>query len=242
MKKFISALLILYTISSPYLMPQLGISDSFAWPAVAAGMIAALILYFNDIKTLSFDKYKIEMRDKLDEAQAIIASLKTFAASLAEHTITDLMAGCFGFQGGIGRYKRFELKDKIVKTLEKIGFKDVEVKEIEERSCWQNGVKMIYWNAISHVLEKRDQKGQINANEAERRKISQELSSRMKADADDFTEWEVLSADEIEKYIIDKGFEIDGSLKNWLNDYKNYLVTGNIGRRKDLLLGNYGGE
>lgn len=239
MKKFISALLIIYTILSPYLMPLLGIAESFAWSAVAAGLIAALILHFNDIKTLSFDKYKIEMRDKLNEAEAIISSLKTFAASLAEHTMMDLMAGCFGFQGGMGRYKRFELKDKIVTTLKNMGFEGIEIKEIEKRSQWQNGVKMIYWNAISHVLEKRTQKGHINFEEPERRKISQELSSRMKEDANDFTEWEIPSADEMEKHIIGRGLTIDETLKGWLKDYGNYLATGDIGRRKDLLLDNY---
>jgi len=220
-------------------MPYLGISESFAWPAVAAGLIAALILHFDDIKSLSFDKYKIEMRDKLNEAKAIIASLKTFAASLAEHTMTDLMAGCFGFQGGIGRYKRFELKDKIVKTLEQIGFKAAEIKEIEEKSQWQNGVKMIYWNAIEHALERRTERSRVNFKEPERRKISEALTKSMKEDTDDFTEWEIPSAVVMEKYILEQGLAIDEALQNWLDDYKNYLATGNIGRRKDLLLGNY---
>ena len=239
MKTFFSALLIAYTISSPYLIALLKIDKFFVWPAILAGVVATVILHFNDVKILSFNKYKVEMRDKLNEAQAIISSLKTFAASLAEHSMTDLMAGCFGFQGGIGRYKRFELKDNIINTLKKIGFSQSEIEEIENRSQWKNGVKMIYWNAICHTLEKRTENNNINIKEPERRKISQELSIRIKEDGKDFTDWDVPSAEEIEKYILERGVTIDPQLKIWLDDYKNYLKTGQIIRRKDLLLGHY---
>ena len=239
MKNIIPFILAIYTLSSPYLIPLLGINESFAWPAVTAGLIAVVILHFKDIKSLSIDKLTVEMRDKLNEAQSIISSLKTFAGALAEHSMTDLMAGCFGFQGGIGRYKRFELKDKIIETLRKVGFADSEIKEIEIRSQWQRGVRMIYWNAISHVLEKRTNENQINPNEPERRKVSQELSALMRQDAEDFTEWNVPTSEEMEKFITDRSVIIDKPLQDWLDDYRGNLSTGKIGRLDDLLKGKY---
>lgn len=236
----IVSLLSIYTLTAPYLMPLLGIEAIFVWPAILSPLIVGIILRYSDIKSISLlDKLKIEMAEKINEAESIIRNLKLFASSLAEHSLTDLMAGCFGFQGGIDRYERFKLKNKIIKTLVDMGFDDSEIQRVEENSKWKNGVCMIYWNAISHVLEKRSNKNQINSKEPERRATSDRISSKMKKEADSFTEWQILPAETIKSMIIEYNIEIDNRLQEWLDDYTNYLKTGEIGKLGDLLKGNY---
>jgi len=234
-------LLIAYTLSAPYLMAIYEIKSSYVWPTIVSGAaILIVMLRYKDIKSISlFKQLNIEMAEKINEAESIIKNLKLFASSLAEHSLTDLMAGCFGFQGGIDRSERFKLKNNIIKTLVDMGFDNSEIQKIEENSKWKNGVCMIYWNAISHILEKRSEKNHVNFKEPERRATSERISLKMREESNSFTEWEILPAETIRSMITEDNIEIDARLQEWLEDYANYLRTGKIEKLDELLKGNY---
>jgi hypothetical protein len=139
--------------------------------------------------------------------------------------LTELMAG--NFIDGTTLGVRLNLCDRIIGALRGIGLSEDEITDAKE--VYAKGLGVIYHWAIQCALEGRTNPNEINIKASpELRRASDEFGKMVK-----FPEWEVPSPDEMQSFIEQKGF-MNEDVESLIDDYRQFLKTGNIQRREVL--------
>ena len=216
---------IIFTVVAPIVI-GVGYDDqSTSWIAAICGAFVTFMSRLEFLAELSLGPVKAKLRDKIEEATATIDQLRNVAVVSAEATLTDLMAG--GFMGGMNTRMRLELHDKIVHTLAEIEADELAIEAA--KSEWNKGISIIYHRAISRVVDGRSSPNLVNPDSSDQQKKAyKELQSIL-----DFDTWTVPTPNQIRAIL--KKYDIESEeVNHWLDDYENFLSTGEILRRSEF--------
>lgn len=197
-----------------------------SWIAAVCGAFVVFTSKIDDLSELSLGPLKAKLRAKIEEANATIDQLRRVAVTSAEATLTDLMAG--SFMGGITVDKRFEIHDKIIDSLIEIGATRAQIDSA--KLDWNKGISLIYHRTIKDAVGRRIERSKINpAATDQMRQAEKELQNLL-----DFDTWSVPEPDKILEVIAthDVG---SVEISEWIDDYQNFLRTGEIRRRDEFV-------
>jgi hypothetical protein len=210
---------VLYAGIAPQVISFYGGSAGASWLATWCGPFVAFMAKFDDLAEFSLGPLRAKMRKTIDEANATLGQLREVATSMVTATLTDVMAG--DFLGGMTRAKRLELHDKLMDQLQALGVSD----EQRERADadWHKGICTIYCRIISNTATKH---AKSFMKIAKYNKISNEFNTMIK-----WATWDAAIPAQL-KALCQTHDLLTSEVSQWLEDYQNYLETGEI-RRKD---------
>jgi len=191
-----------------------------------AAILCLVFVYLGKFESFEGLGIKAKMKEQIREADATIKQLREISAVSSEATLTNLMAG--SFMGGMKSEKRFELHDKIIDSLKKIGANQDQINEIE--SDWKKGITIIYHRIIQDTVEQRKNPNQINAEAPEEaRKAGHEIEELL-----DFKNWVAPTPQQI-KSVLEKYNIKSPEAEEWISDYDHFLKTGEIRNKEKFI-------
>ena len=187
--------------------------NASAFAILIAGTVAVLVGRLNLVEELSLGPLKARLRASIDEANATLQQLRAVALSLAEASLTDLMAGNFAI--GMSLHQRLATRDVIVNSLLDLGLTESEVEKASAN--WDKGIGLTYGRAIRASLPK-----------------TLEPAIRSAYDAlTKFDEWQAATPDELETFV-NKHKLNTAETAVWIDDYRHFLRTKEIRRRDEF--------
>lgn len=192
---------------------------------VIAGALGIAFLNLDRIKSFKGGGFEAEMRQAVDEAHATVAQLREMACSIAESTLTTLMAGNFGFSSGLTLDARLDLHDRLVTSLREINVTEMEIHRV--RKQWSRGIGVIYHRGVHFALGQQKQRNQVNFDAPEAsRKAADEFQKTL-----DFADWNALASLSMRTFIDVRGL-MTPELADLLSDYAFFESTGELQRRQ----------
>ncbi|TDJ52331.1 MAG: hypothetical protein E2O43_04520 [Nitrospina sp.] len=193
--------------------------------AICAGFII-FVSKMGILTEISLGPLKGKMQETIQEANATIEQLKTISVASAKVTLTSLMAG--GFGGGTSLQTKLDLHDELVESLKNVGFSEQELNQADEP--WKQGIGLIYHRAIKNIVyKKRNLEPSGSQSSANIQAIYEKFNELL-----DFDNWQAPSPNEMKNFLENEGV-LNKEIGDWINDYQNFLDTGEI-RRRDLFI------
>ena len=210
------------TAVAPIVIGLTGGNASTTWVAALCGAFITFMAKLRDLTELSMGPVRARMRDTIAEANATVEQLRKIATSMAEAFLTDSMAG--NFLSGMPLAKRLRVHDQLVASLEQIGVPNTEIRWAD--SEWSKGIGVIYHRIIRKVIEETCKEKALDPTSTNRHLTEfQELL--------DFPNWSAPRPIDIERFCKARGLLVP-AVEMWIDDYRHFLETGEIGRRAEF--------
>ena len=216
---------VIFTIFAPIIIGTVFRDPSTSWVAALCGAFITFISKLDDIAELSLGRVRAKMRETIQEANAKIEQVREIAANISETTLTALMAGNFGFQDGLRLISRLDLHDRLIQNLKEIGVSDEQISELDNK--WKQGIGVIYHRTIAPLIDGREERHLINPKATDEQKEAREGWDELL----EFDRWKAPTPDAMKIYLDSKGLLVN-EIKEWVDDYRHYLETGEIRRRE----------
>ncbi len=218
----------IFTIIAPIFIGTRFNDPSTSWVAALCGAFITFISKLDDIAELSLGPVRAKMRETIQEANATIEQVQKIASNISEPMLSTLMAGNFGFRDGLGLSHRLDLHDSLVKSIHEIGVSDKRISEMDK--AWARGIGVIYYRAIAPLIDGREEPNIINSNATKEQNEAREGWDKLL----DFDNWQAPTPDQMKSYI--ESIRIENTeIDEWIDDYRNYIETGEI-RRRDIFV------
>lgn len=214
---------IAFTIVAPIVIALHFQSLELAALSAGCGVFVTLISRFDELSELSFGVVRARMREKIDEANATLDELRQIAVVISDAILSQIMMSAFW--GGMPIAKQFQVHDKIISTLSKIGVDEQQIQS--SLKYWNIGVKIRYRNAIKRRLSEirnSDNKSDID-------NVLSKMSELFKLG----DEYEIPKSYEIREIIENIFDNIDSEIEEILEDYQHFCDMGEV--RNITLLG-----
>jgi hypothetical protein len=173
------------------------------------GIVAVLVGRLHHVEELALGPLRARLRKSIDEANATVQQLRSFALALGEASLTDLMAG--NFFASMPLRQRFAMHDIIKRSLFDLGLSDADIQKASAN--WNKGVAITYHRAIGKIFPK----------EADA-KIRNEFNAMLK-----FEEWQAPTAEALDTFLQHHGLMTDEAAA-WISDYRHFERTKEIRR------------
>lgn len=179
-----------------------------------AGIVAVLVGRLHLVEELTLGPLKARLRASIEEATATLQQLRTLALSLAEASLTDLMAG--NFFDNMSLRQRLAMHDVIIKSLYDLGLSPTEVQKASAN--WNKGIGVTYHRAIRSALPQ-------NLDRATKDGFDSFL---------EFKEWKTATPDEVERFLKEHDL-LTPQIADWVADYRHFEETKEIRRIEEFV-------
>lgn len=213
--KWVTALLLAYTIAAPTIAVSLGNNGGAAILA-AAGAAALLLTRLHDITKFTLFGLKAELREAIGDAQATTEQLRKLAVSLAEPSL-DYMAMHGVALKELSFGTQYANKQKIITALRELKVHDEKIREIS--SLWIEVTLRKLSNVIVQKLMAIDQTA------------ANGFAQKIRLD-----DGNAATPDAIRAYF-QKSNITDPEILELLDDYTHLAQTGEVKRPKVITVG-----
>jgi hypothetical protein len=193
-------------------------SAAIASVTVACGAFVMLAARLDRMTELSLGPVNAKMKETIAEANATINQLREVTTTMATATLTNMMAT--NFMGGMSLRKRLELHDQLIQQLQNLGVSDDQQRSAQTE--WRKGMSILYFNVVLRAA--------INGRAPEdTNMISSEYHSLL-----DFPNWQAPTSGMLTRFCEQRNL-LNAEVRQWIDDYQQFLNTGEIRRQGEFL-------
>lgn len=184
-------------------------------------LLAGSLERFEMLKGLGVEAKMRTLDVVINDATATLEDLRSLATRVTEVTLTELINSYF--LGGSSLQKRISMHDDLLETLKQLGASNTQVHEADTH--WRKRIQLLYLQIIQACIAKKKELAHVNTSAP---LTSQEASKKF-GELFNIELLEIITPQKVTDFINEQSLMTD-KIKEWIEDYSNYVTTGKINR------------